>query len=275
MDNYRPISLTSVPCKIMEHIIFHEMMSHLDSNQVLVNYQHGFRKKLPCETQLICTVEEIARSLDKGEETDLIIMDFSKAFDSVPHQRLLMKLRYYGIRGILNTWLTQWLTCRSQSVVVDGYNSPDVPVLSGVPQGTVLGPLLFLLYINDLGENCTSRMRLFADDTLIYSTIESCNDAAKLQSDLTALQEWAQKWQMKFNPSKCHVLRISRKQNPVESNYVLMGKGLDSVTHHPYPGVELSRNLGWGQHVNNKVMKANLSLGFLRRNLSSTVVTRE
>ena len=120
VDNYRPISLTSVPCKIMEHIIFHEMMSHLDSNQVLVNYQHGFRKKLSCETQLICTVEEIARSLDKGEETDLIIMDFSKAFDSVPHQRLLMKLRYYGIRGILNTWLTQWLTCRSQSVVVDG-----------------------------------------------------------------------------------------------------------------------------------------------------------
>ena len=85
----------------MEHIIFHEMMSHLDSNQVLVNYQHGFRKKLSCETQLICTVEEIARSLDKGEQTDLIIMDFSKAFDSVPHRRLLMKLRYYSIRGVL------------------------------------------------------------------------------------------------------------------------------------------------------------------------------
>ena len=128
-------------------------------------------------------------------------MDFSKAFDWVPQQRL-MKLRYYGIRGILNTWLAQWLTCRSQTVVVVGYNSPEVPVLSGVPQGTVLGPLLFLLYINDLGENCTSRMRLFADDTLIYSTIESYNDAAKLQSDLTAFQEWAQKWQMKFNPSK-------------------------------------------------------------------------
>ena len=94
-------------------------------------------------------------------------------------------------------------------------------------------------------------MRLFADDTLIYSTSESCNDAAKLQSDLTALQEWAQKWQMKFNPSKCHVLRISRKQNPVESNYVLMGKVLDSVTHHPCLGVEMSRNLDWGQHVNN------------------------
>ena len=100
-------------------------------------------------------------------------------------------------------------------------------------------------------------MRLFADDTLIYSTIESYNDSAKLQSDLTALQEWAQKWQMKFNPSKCHVLRILRMQNPAESNYILMGKVLNSVTHHPYLGVELSRNLDWGQHVNNKVMKAN------------------
>ena len=124
VDNYRPISLTWVPCKIMEHIIFHKTMSHLDSNQVLVDYQHGFWKKLSCETQLICTVEGIARSLDKGEETDLLIMDFSKAFDSVLHQRLLMKLRYYGIHGILNTCLTQWLTCRSQTDVVDGYNSP-------------------------------------------------------------------------------------------------------------------------------------------------------
>ena len=111
-------------------------------------------------------------------------------------------------------------------------------------------------------------MRLLADDTLIFSTIESY-DAAKLQSDLTALQEWAQKWQIKFNPSKCHVLRTSRKQNPVESNYFLMGNVSDSVTHRPYLSVELSINLSWGQHVNNKVMKANRSLGFLQRNLSS------
>ena len=112
-------------------------------------------------------------------------------------------------------------------------------------------------------------MRLFADDTLIYSTIKSHNDATKLQLDITALQEWSQKWQMKFNPDKCHVLTISRKQNPVESRYVLMGKVLDSVTRHSYLGVKLSRNLDWGQHVNNKVTKANQSLGFLRRNLSS------
>ena len=136
-----------------------------------------------------------------------------KKVNSLPWQRWGNWLNNHGLfesfwlgsataPGILNTWLAQWLTYRSQTVVVVGYNSPEVPVLSGVPQETVLGPLLFLLYINDLGENCTSRMRLFADDTLIYSTIESYNDAAKLQSDLTAIQEWAQKWQMKFNPSK-------------------------------------------------------------------------
>ena len=119
--------------------IFHETTSYLDSNQ------QGFRKKLSCETQLISTVEDIARSLDKSEQIDLITIDFSRAFDSVLHQRLLMKLCCYGIRGVPNTWLTKWLKCRSESVVIDGFNSPEVPVLSGVPQGTVLGPFLFIL----------------------------------------------------------------------------------------------------------------------------------
>ena len=117
-------------------------------------------------------------------------------------------MAYVVSLALSGTWLTQWLTCRSQSVVVDGYNSLEGPVLSEVPQGTVLGPLFFLLVINGLGEDCMSRMRLFADNTLIYSTTESYIDAAKLQSDLTALQEWDQKWQVKFNPSKCHVSRI-------------------------------------------------------------------
>lgn len=132
--NYRPISLTAVPCKILEHIIFHNIMAHLDSNNILVNSQHGFRKKLSCETQLITTVEEIAKSLDNGKQSDLIIMDFSKAFDVVPHQQLVNKLDYYGIRGHLKNWITTWLTLREQSVVVDGVSSPAVHVSSGVPQ---------------------------------------------------------------------------------------------------------------------------------------------
>ena len=145
---YRPISLTAVPCKILEHIIFHDIMAHLDSNNIPINSQNGFRRKFSCETQLITTVEKIAKAIDNGKQTDLIIMDFSKAFDIVPlipHQRLINKLDYYGIRGHHKVWLTNWLTRREQTVVVDGVSSPPVHVSSGVPQGTVLGPLMFLL----------------------------------------------------------------------------------------------------------------------------------
>ena len=125
-ENYRPISLTSVPCKILEHIIFHDIMSHLDFHNILVKFQHGFRRRLSCETQLVTMIEEVAKSLDKGKQSDLIIMDFSKAFDIVPHQRLIHKLDFYGIRGNLKNWLVKWLTCREQSVVVDGVSSNPV-----------------------------------------------------------------------------------------------------------------------------------------------------
>ena len=135
--NYRPISLTAVPCKILEHIIFHDIMAHLESENILVKNQHGFRKKLLCEIQVITLIEEISRSLDSGQQSDPIIMDFSKAFDVVPHRRLLCKLDYYGIRGNLKNWLTTWLTCRGQTVVVDGISSNPVYVSSGVAQGTV------------------------------------------------------------------------------------------------------------------------------------------
>lgn len=191
--NYRPISLTAVPCKILEHIIFHDIMAHLDSMNILIKSQHGFRRKLSCETQLVTTIEEIGRALDNGNQSDLIIMDFSKAFDTVPHQRLISKLDYYGIRGNLKSWITTWLTCREQSVVVDGVSSPAVHVSSGVPQGTVLDPLMFLLYINDIGDNCNSAIRLFAYDTILYSIIESTLDAGQLQLDLSAIEQWAKK----------------------------------------------------------------------------------
>ena len=244
-------------------------MTHLDSNNILVNSQHGFRQKFSCETQLVTAIEEIAKALDNGKQTDLIIMDFSKAFDVVPHQRLIRKLDYYGIRGNLKHWLANWLTCREQSVVVNGASSHPVHVSSGVPQGTVLGPLMFLLYINDIGDHCSSALRLFADDTILYSVIESTSDAKDLQSDLSTIEYWSQKWLMQFNPSKCFVMRITRKRDPVIYDYKLMGHSLESVSQHPYLGVELSSKLDWGHHINNKVTKANQTLGFLRRNLGN------
>ncbi len=143
--NYRPVSLTSVSCKVLEHIVFSEVMGHLDRNNILVNHQHGFRAKRSCETQLIETISDLSKNLDEKRQMDVLILDFSKAFDTVPHNRLTKKLDYYGIRGNTQTWIHNWLTSRMQQVVIDGETSENEVVKSGVPRGAVSGPLMFLL----------------------------------------------------------------------------------------------------------------------------------
>ena len=146
--NYRPVSLTAVLCKIMEHLIYRNIIHHLEDNETLFANQHGFRKNHSCESQLILTVEDLAKNLhvDHGDQMDMIILYFSKAFDKVPHQRLISKLQFYGIQGNTLMWIKSWLTSRSQSVIIDGVCSKSVDVTSGVPQGTVQGPLMFLLF---------------------------------------------------------------------------------------------------------------------------------
>ena len=149
------------------------------------------------------------------QQTDLLFLDFSKAFDTVPHRRLLSKLKFYGVRGQLHHWISSWLTGRHQRVIVDGESSDATPVKSGVPQGTILGPLMFLAYINDINENITSSIRLFADDCVIYKTVTSVQEAEQLQDDLQKIYEWTNKWQMKLNVDKCAVLRCTRSQTPI------------------------------------------------------------
>ena len=172
-------------------------MIHFNSFGILGDAQHGFRPGRSCETQLINTVEHLAWSVNDRNQTDLLILDFSKAFDKVAHKRLLLKLEYYGIRGLVLAWIKAWLIGRTQQVVLKGKYSEKSCVRSGVPQGTVLGPLCFLLFVNDI----TSKIKWFVDDTLLYGLVHNSDDAISLLSDLDKLVDWAKMWQMAFKHS--------------------------------------------------------------------------
>jgi len=266
-SNYRPVSLTCICCKMLEHIIVSNVMGHLDRNNILTDGQHGFRRRRSCETQLLTLSDELLKSLDKGKQHDLAILDFSKAFDKVPHQRLLTKLHHYGIRGQTLEWIRAFLTDRTQRVAVDGAISDPAPVVSGVPQGSVLGPILFLVYINDLPLTVSSKTRLFADDCVVYREISSEQDSEVLQEDLRRLWDWEKLWGMSFNPEKCCILRVCRKRSPLLYSYTLKGHTLACEDASKYLGVELTKDMSWKPHIQQVIKKGNSSLGFLRRNL--------
>ena len=187
-SNYRPVYLTCVCCKLMEHILVRHMLRHFDDKKIISDKQHGFRKGHSCETQLITTVNDLLASADVGNRMDIAILDFSKAFDMVSHRRLMSKLDHYGIRGNIHKWISSFLNNRNQKVVIDGYSSDTISVDSGVPQGSVLGPILFLVFINDLPDLVKSQCRLFADDCLLYNEIQTSNDSLQLQKDLKLLE---------------------------------------------------------------------------------------
>ena len=169
LSNYRPVSLTSVTCKQMEHIICSQVMKHYTKHNFINGVQHGFLKGLSCDTQLVTTVEELQRGLDRKTQYDVIVLDFQKVFDKVSHHHLLRKLHASGVvSGKRHQWMATYLAQRTQRVVVDGAISQEARVLSGVQQGTVLGPLLFLTYINDITNDLKGQIRLFADDALLY-----------------------------------------------------------------------------------------------------------
>ena len=156
---------------------------------------------------------------------------------------------------------------RKQTVVINGINSDEVPVSSGVPQGSVLDPILFLAYINDLPEQVKSRVRLFADDTAMYLAISSTTEGQVLQTDLACLEQWEKMWDMQFNPSKCQVLHITRKVKPLNTKYILHNVELESAPAAKYLGVTIADDLSWSPHIDNTTKKANQTLGFLKRNI--------
>lgn len=267
--NYRPVSLTSITCKILEHIVHSSIMKHFDQHAILTDSQHGFRRNRSCVTQLVVTVHEIAQQLAKDSQVDVILLDFSKAFDKVPHARLLTKLDHYGVRNKTLNWISAFLSQRQQQVLLEGVMSSPVAVQSGVPQGTVLGPLLFLAFINDLPECIQfSSTKLFADDSLLFKAISSSEDSMQLQKDLSSLEQWETTWQMSFNPSKCNVIRITpnKKKAILQTSYKLHGQTLETKSSSSYLGVSVTDDLSWGDHIEKTVNKSNRTLGFLRRN---------
>ena len=268
-ENYRPVSLTSIICKTLEHVLCSQILGHCDLHNILTDAQFGFRKRRSCETQLLLTIQDLASNIDVKGQTDAIFLDFSKAFDKVPHERLLHKLNYYGIGGNINQWVRNFLENRTQQVTIDGAASQPAPVLSGVPQGSVLGPLLFLLFINDLPD-CVSpgtTARLFADDCVLYRNIKTEEDATILQQDLDHLQQWESDWKMEFHPKKCQAIHCTNKKQFIQRPYTIHNHTLEEVDSAKYLGVNIHKTLSWNHHINSVTNKANSTRAFLQRNI--------
>jgi len=229
--------------------------------------QHGFQAGKSCDSQLILTINDFANCLNENKQIDAIFLDFSKAFDRAPHKKLFNKLSHYGIRSTMLAWIQDYLTDRSQNVILEGICSNTSFVTSGVPQGTVLAPLLFLYFVNDTPEIFHSKIRLYADDILLYSVIHSLNDCLHLQDDINNLLSWSKKWQLYFNPSKCEHLCISNKRNLIKHPYYMDNSAIQEVASAKYLGVTIDSRLTWSDHTTKVVNKANSVLGFLKCNL--------
>ena len=262
-NNYRPICLTSIIAKAMEHILCSNMWRHINNYDIIKTHQHGFRKSLNTTTQLLHVIHSAAEAYDNKNDYHLISFDFSKAFDRVPHSLLLEKLKWYNFDPKCIQWIKNWLLDRTSVVSVNDGTSCEFPVRSGVPQGSVLGPLLFLLYIDDISRNVTnSECRLYADDTILCAIV---TDPSLFQKDVDHLYRWALDWGMSFNALKCFHMQIGK--NVPTIRFSLGGVQIPAVNSIKYLGVHIDSNLKWHTQVSKVTAKAYRALGCLKRNL--------
>ena len=262
-SNYRPISLTSHVCKVFESVIRDQIVIHLSKFKLIGDSQHGFVTKRSCLTNLLEFLDFVTNYVDKGLAVDVIFLDFQKAFDKVPHQRLMKIVESMGISGNLLNWIRSWLTDRKQRVVLGGECSEWVAVTSGVPQGSVLGPLLFLIYINNLENSLDANILKFADDTKIFNVINNREDAAKLQNELYTLFGWFQCWLMLFNIEKCMTMHFGLRN--ICADYEINGVQLKNVNEEKDLGVIIQNNLKWNVQCAQAVNKASRVLGMVKR----------
>ena len=266
-ENYRPISLTSVPGKIMERLIRDRIVDHMTENNFFFPEQHGFISGKSCTTQLLEFLEDLTEALDSGKDVDVIYLDFQKAFDKVPHKRLLKKLWAYGIRGKIHSWIKEFLSNRIQTVLKDGNSSSKAKVTSGIPQGSVLGPILFLIFINDLPSVIQALKKLFADDAKVYQIVTCMADVTHLQSVVNNSIDWSILWKMFINFKKCkhmhlgnhdmnHTYTMKKDQEEIPIEKVVSEKDL---------GVIVDNTLTFTKHISSKIKTANRNLGIIFR----------
>ena len=271
-SNYRPVSLTSQVCKVLESIVRKHILEHLVTNNILSDRQHGFREGRSCLTNLLEIMESWTEILDEDDGIDVAYLDFRKAFDLVSHRHLIYKMSKYGITDQTLNWVTAFLSDRTQRVVIRGTASEPCNVTSGVPQGSVLGPILFLIYINDLPLGVISPLSLFADDSKIFTRITSEKNVGKtdtntngkdtLQGDLNNIKAWANKWKMEFNVDKCKIMHLGRL-NPGHK-YTMGNTELTETTEEKDLGVLVDNELHFGKHIKGIVNKANRMLGMIK-----------
>ena len=228
-------------------------MEYLIENQLISPHQHGFYDKRSCMTNLLEALEEITSLVDEGIPVDEVFLDFKKAFDKVSHMKLLYKLNRIGIDGNLLHWLSSFLSDRKQRVKVNQDCSPWVDVTSGVPQGSVLGPLLFVIFIDDLPGMIKSSCNLFADDSKLYGPVKNNASCVQVQYDIDSCLNWATKWSMEFHPDKCKLLHFGSK--PPHHQYFMNGQVIEPYLEEKDLGVTIKNNLKWETHIANCVKK--------------------
>ena len=282
-SNYRGITLTSVICKQLEKIIVEALENHLRSNNLQDKNQHGFTKKKSPITNLLEALNIWSEAISHGLPVDVIYLDFEKAFDKVPHQRLLLQLEKYGIRGQVLSWIRDYLHNRQQKVRVNGVMSASSPVLSGVPQGSVLGPALFLIFVADVKPLIQNFLSLYADDSKLFTYMQDSEEhqhsIASIQQDINILSSWSEKMQMSYNEDKCHTLHMGAnneqhtytlpkvsdmKKSNNGISYTYTFHNLKNVPEEKDLGVIVDEKLNFKAHISSKIAKANSTIYLIK-----------